>query len=187
MNPYRNQYLGLESIDNESPIFVCSLFSYVIIKHIINLEWPGLFDEFEYSLVKRADLKCVVKLEKQETMIILNFRITGSIGAECDKCLSEYPQQLDIHEQQIAKFSDEEMGDDEDIITLGKNENEIALAGLIYEYINVAVPFVAGCNNEGNTPYCDKDMLDKLNSLSANNEQNENPDPRWDELKKLNK
>jgi len=132
-------------------------------------------------------MKCQVEMEKQETMLILNFHIAGTIDAACDKCLSQYPQYLDIHEQQIAKFSDEEIDEDDEIIALGKNEHEIVLAGLIYEYINVAVPFISVCNNEGNTPYCDKDMLDKLNKLSADNEQDENPDPRWDALKKLNK
>ncbi|MDB5030743.1 DUF177 domain-containing protein [Mucilaginibacter sp.] len=145
----------------------------------------AFFDEFEYSLVKKADLKCQVEMEKQETMLILNFHIAGTINASCDKCLSQYPQPLDIHEQQIAKFSDEEIDEDDEIITLHKNEHEIMLAGLIYEYINVAVPFISVCNDEGNTPYCDNEMLDKLNNLSANNEQDENPDPRWDVLKKI--
>ena len=146
----------------------------------------SFFDEFEYSLVKKADLKCLVEMEKQETMLILNFHITGTIDAACDKCLSQYPQYLDIDEQQIAKFSDGEPGEDDEIITLNKNEHEIMLAGLIYEYINVAVPFITVCGDEGNTPYCDKDMLDKLNNLSANNEPNdEGQDPRWDVLKKI--
>lgn len=145
----------------------------------------AFFAEFDYSLVKKGDLKCVVEMEKQETMLILNFHIAGTIDATCDRCLSEYPQTLDIHEQQIAKFSDEEIDEDDEIITLGKNEHEILLGGLIYEYINVAVPFIAVCNDEGNTPYCDKDMLDKLNSLAANNEQTEQVDPRWDALKKI--
>ena len=145
------------------------------------------FSEFEYSLVKTADLKCEVKVDKQETMLILNFHITGTIGATCDKCLAQYPQVIDVQEQQIAKFTEEEMGDDEDVISLGKNETEIALAGLIYEYVTVAVPFVTVCDDEGNTSYSDKDMLDRLNSLSGSNEENENNDPRWDALKKLNK
>jgi uncharacterized protein len=144
------------------------------------------FDGFDYSLVKKADVVCKVELEKQETMLILDFHITGTIGATCDRCLSQYPQAIDVFEQQIAKFSDEEIDEDDEIIALGKSEHEIALAGLIYEYINVAVPFVATCGNEGETPYCDKDMLDKLNRLSASNEQEEeNPDPRWDALKKI--
>jgi len=144
------------------------------------------FDEFDYSLVKRADLKCEVELEKQETMLILDFHITGTIQATCDTCLAEYPEQVDIREQQIAKFADEEIDEDDEIITLNKNDHELMLAGLIYEYINVAVPFVAGCGDAGNTPYCDKEMLDKLNSLSGGNEQSDDDaDPRWDALKKI--
>ncbi|WP_341867752.1 DUF177 domain-containing protein [Mucilaginibacter endophyticus] len=145
------------------------------------------FDEFEYSLVKRATLHCEVELDKQETMLILNFKIDGTIDTACDRCLSQLPQQVDITEQQIAKFSDEEIDEDEEIITLGKNDHEIDIAGLIYEYINVAVPFISVCDNEGETPYCDKEMLDKLNKLSANDEQSEQTDPRWDALRNMNK
>jgi uncharacterized metal-binding protein YceD (DUF177 family) len=155
-------------------------------KHLFEFDiTDAFFDEFEYSLVKKADLKCKVELEKQETMLILDFNITGTIDANCDKCLSPYPQVLDIQEQQIAKFSDEAVAEDDEIITLGKNEHQIELAGLIYEYINVAVPFILSCGNEGNTPYCDKDMLADLSKLTENNEQNESSDPRWDALKKF--
>ena len=155
-------------------------------KHLFEFDiTDAFFDEFEYSLVKKADLKCKVELEKQETMIILDFNITGTIDANCDKCLAPYPQVLDIQEQQIAKFSDEAVAEDDEIITLGKSEHEIMLAGLIYEYITVAVPFILVCNDEGNTPYCDKEMLADLSKLTENNEQNESTDPRWDALKKF--
>jgi uncharacterized protein len=143
------------------------------------------FKEFDYSLVKKGKLQCQVELEKQETMIILNFHIHGVVDMACDRCLSEYPQQLDIHEQQVAKFSEEEIDEDEEIITLTKNDTEINIAGLVYEYINVAVPFISVCNDEGNTPYCDKDMLDRLNKLASGDEQEKSADPRWDALKKL--
>jgi uncharacterized protein len=145
----------------------------------------AFFDEFEYSLVKKANLKCQVELEKQETMIILNFQITGTIDANCDRCLAQYPQPVDIHEQQVAKFSEEAIGEDEEIIILTKSDHEINIAGLIYEYINVAMPFITVCLDEGKTPYCDKEMLDSLNKLTANTEQNEQTDPRWDALKKI--
>jgi uncharacterized protein len=145
----------------------------------------AFFDEFEYSLVKKANLKCRVELERQETMIILNFQINGTIDANCDRCLAQYPQQVDIHEQQVAKFSEEAIGDDEEIMILTKSDHEINIARLIYEYINVALPFITVCNDEGNTPYCDKEMLESLNKLTANTEQNEKTDPRWDALKKF--
>jgi len=146
----------------------------------------AFFNEFEYSLVKKASLKCKVELEKQETMIILNFRINGTIGANCDRCLSQYPQQVDITEQQVAKFSDDEDAEeDEEIIFLTKNDHEINIAGLIYEYVNVAVPFITVCDDMGNTPWCDKETLDSLSKLTANTETEEKADPRWDALKKF--
>ena len=145
----------------------------------------AFFNEFEYSLVKKANLVCQVELERQETMLILNFHISGTIDTNCDRCLAQYPQQVDIHEQQVARFSEEEPGEDEEITVLTKNDHEINIAGLIYEYINVALPFITVCDNEGETPYCDKEMLDNLNKLTANTEQNEAADPRWDALKKI--
>jgi uncharacterized protein len=145
----------------------------------------AFFDEFEYSLVKKADLQCNVELEKQETMLILNFHINGTIGMNCDKCLAEFPQTVDIHEQQIAKFSEEGIDDNDEIMALTKGEHEINIAGLIYEYVNVAAPLIAVCNDEGNTSYCDKEMIDRLNELSANSGQEDKTDPRWDVLKKI--
>lgn len=145
----------------------------------------AFFEEYEYSLVKKADLVCKVEMDKQETMIILDFHITGTIGLTCDKCLSQYPQQVDIKEQQIAKFAEEDIDEDEEIITLRKNDYEIDVAGLIYEYVTIAVPFITRCDDEGNTPYCDKEMLDRLNNLSGESETTEQQDPRWDALKKL--
>ena len=148
----------------------------------------SFFNEFDYSLVKNANLQCKVELDKQETMLILNFHITGDIKLDCDKCLAQYPQYVDITEQQIAKFSDEPIDEDEEVIALTKNDHEINIAGLIYEYINVAVPFIAICDNPGDTPYCDKDMLDRLEKLSASDEQPEpQADPRWDALKNIKK
>lgn len=143
------------------------------------------FKEFEYSLIKKANLQCHVVLDKQETMIILDFHIHGTVEVTCDRCLSEYNQPVDIHEQQVAKFSEEEVDENEEIITLSKNDVEIDIAGLIYEYITVSVPFIAACSNEGNGRDCDKDMLDRLTKLSGGDEQEKSVDPRWDALKKL--
>ena len=143
------------------------------------------FAEMDYSIVKKADLQCKVELDKQETMIILSFHIYGTIKMTCDKCLAEYPHPVDVHEQQIAKFAEEEIDEDEEIITLTKNDHEINIAGLIYEYINVAAPFTAVCNDEGNTPYCDKEMIERLNQLSAKGGEDDKTDPRWDVLKNI--
>lgn len=146
----------------------------------------SFFEEFEYSLVKKAKLVCNVELDKQETMMILNFEINGWIELTCDRCLNEYQQPINVREQQIVKFSEEDIDEDDEIITLGKNDHEIDISGLIYEYVTVAVPFIASCSGDESTDKCNKEMLDKLNALSgSDDDKNEAPDPRWDALKNI--
>lgn len=178
----RANYRSLKSLKTYSIPFTGLKLGRHEFDYVIDSEF---FKEFDYSLVKKGNLQCHVELEKQETMIILDFHIHGVVDMACDRCLSEYPQPMDIKEQQVAKFSETEITEDEEIITLTKNDTEINIAGLVYEYITVAVPFIAVCGSEGNTPYCDKDMLDRLNKLSASDEQEKSADPRWDALKKL--
>ena len=148
----------------------------------------SFFDAFEYSLVKKGNLKVVVELDKQETMLILNFTISGKVDLNCDTCLADYSTPLDIRERQIIKFAEDNLeSDDPEIIIMNKKESAIDVSTLIYEYINVSVPYIVNCGNVGNTPQCDKEMLAKLDSLAVSNkkEDSDNADPRWEALKNL--
>jgi uncharacterized metal-binding protein YceD (DUF177 family) len=147
------------------------------------------FNQFDYSLVKSGSLKAVMELDKQETMLLLHFDIKGDIFLNCDYCLSDFPSPVSISERQIVKFSDDEnLEDDTDeIIVLGKNEHEIDVSQLIYEYINLAVPLFSRCADVGDTEYCDKEVIEKLKTLSADkkSEENTDADPRWEALKNI--
>jgi uncharacterized protein len=90
-------------------------------KHYFEYEInDAFFAEFDYSLVKKANLICKVELDKQETMLILNFDIHRH-----HKChLRQVPVSISAtdgySEQQIARFSEEVMSEDDEIITLVK-------------------------------------------------------------------
>ena len=48
-------------------------------KHQFDFEIDNsFFDAFEYSLLKKGNLKAEVELDKQETMLILHFHIQGT-------------------------------------------------------------------------------------------------------------
>ncbi len=122
--------------------------------------------------------------------MILHFHISGEMKLGCDVCLADYPYKVEIDERQIAKFtSNTDLEEDtEEIIVLTKNENEINVASLIYEYINLAVPYINRCDDEGNTEWCDQEMIEKLKQLSGGpNGENEPADPRWEALKNIKK
>jgi len=157
-------------------------------KHQFDFEIDkSFFDAFEHSLVKDGALKATVDLDKQETMLILGFHIEGTIKLNCDKCLSDFDQPIELNERQIVKFAEEAEGEEEDleIIILPRKETAIDVSELIYEFITVAVPFINKCEQAGQS--CDEQMLDTLNKLQAGNEEQEEQidDPRWEALKKL--
>jgi uncharacterized protein len=149
----------------------------------------SFFDAFEYALIKKGNLKATVELDKQETMLILQIHVLGTVKLDCDKCLAEFNAPIEINERQIVKFAEEDSAsDDLEIIVLNKKESSIDLAGILYEFISVSVPFIKVCEENGDGQQCDQEMITKLESLSfgtANKEEQTDEDPRWAALKKL--
>ncbi|RZK39409.1 MAG: DUF177 domain-containing protein [Pedobacter sp.] len=147
----------------------------------------SFFDEFEYSLIKDGALKATVDLDKQETMLILQFHIKGTIQLNCDTCLGEFSQPIEINERQIVKFAEDELeSDDLEIIVLNRKEVEIDVSELFYEFITVSAPYINKCEQGGKD--CDQEMmatLSKLSTGSIEKEEEQNDDPRWAALKKL--
>ncbi|MHA4894283.1 YceD family protein [Pedobacter sp. PWIIR3] len=149
----------------------------------------SFFEAYEYSLVKKGQLKATVELDKQETMLILQFQIDGTIVLDCDKCLAEFNSPISIRERQIVKFAEDELeSDDLEIIMLNKKESEINIADLIYEFITVSVPYIKICEQNGGGQQCDQEMIARLESLAVGSQEEEektDDDPRWAALKKL--
>jgi len=159
-------------------------------KHQFDFEIDkSFFDAFEYSLVKDGLLKVDVELDKQETMLILHFHILGTIQLNCDKCLAEFGQKIEINERQIVKFAEDELeSDDLEIIVLNRKESELDVSEMIYEFINVAIPYINNCDQAGQGQTCDPEMiatLEKLSSGAITDEEEKSDDPRWAALKKL--
>lgn len=159
-------------------------------KHQFDFEIDkSFFDAFEYSLVKDGALKVALELDKQETMLLLNFHIWGTMQLNCDKCLAEFGQPIDIEERQIIKFAEDELeSDDLEIIVLNRRESEIDVSEMIYEFINVAVPYINNCEQAGENQKCDPEMIATLEKLASGSEEQEEDkvaDPRWEALKKL--
>ncbi|WP_017256839.1 YceD family protein [Pedobacter arcticus] len=148
------------------------------------------FDEFEYSLVKDGLLSVSLLLEKRETLMVLNFKIKGTVQLSCDKCLAGFPHEMEAEDRLIAKFTEsDDMSDSEEVIVITKSESEVDVSSFIYEIINLAVPYLNICEDPGNTPSCDLEMLKKIEEFSGETEQNasEQEDPRWDILKNIRK
>src|SRR5690606_25759469 len=122
-------------------------------------------------------------------MLIANFDIQGTIKLTCDVCLSTFDSPVHIKERALVKFIDEDWNEDtEEVVTLSKNDYEMDIAPLLYEYINLAVPPYTKCSVNGNGISCDPDMLNMISEQPDNSnevEEEQALDPRWEALKKI--
>lgn len=146
------------------------------------------FDCFEHSLVKQGKLQADVELQKRENMLIVNFHVYGTVRLTCDVCLTDFDAPLDFEERILVKFTEDEWGQDtEEVLTLSKTDYELDIADLLYEYINVRVPYYKKCSEQGTNASCDPEMLAKLGSSAdlESHTDEEDTDPRWDILKKI--
>ena len=148
----------------------------------------SFFDCYEHSIVKNGNLKVEVELGKQETILILNIHIAGDIELTCDVCLSEFMAPVEVNERMLIKFSEDDWTNEtEEVILLSKTDYEVNIADLLYEYINLAVPYYIKCETQGKNISCDPEMLAKFLPEDTDEEQTEQEtiDPRWEALKNI--
>jgi uncharacterized metal-binding protein YceD (DUF177 family) len=140
------------------------------------------FENFEYSEIKKGQLKVDLSFEKQETMLVLDFQIDGTVEVNCDRCTDAFNYQIKGEERLIFQFGESYSEDSDEIITLPENAYEINIAPFIYESIHLLLPIrcIHPDNQDGESG-CNPKVIEKLNEHIKNKET----DPRWDALKKL--
>lgn len=158
-------------------------------KHDFEFEVDNkFFDSYEHSLVKKGNLIAKVLLQKQETMLVVHFDIKGDIQLTCDVCLTEFDAPIHFQEKVLVKFINEDWNNEtEEVIILNKTDHELDIATLLYEYINVRVPYYVKCSEQGKNITCDRTMLEWLENPEDEGLQQENEiiDPRWAALKNI--
>lgn len=140
------------------------------------------FSCFEGSELGKSKIKVTADMEKSERMLVFSFRIIGVTEVACDRCAGEFDIVIDGEETLIVKFGEEAGEEDADVIVLPHNETKIDLSGIIYDYINLLVPFRRiHPDREDGTQGCDPEMLARLEAMKPPMPA----DPRWETLKNL--
>ena len=142
------------------------------------------FEKFEESEVKEGSLIANIEVEKRSSHSDVIIRISGTVRISCDRCLEMFFLPLNCENKLLVKFGKTLEDSDPDILSMPSDEHELDLQQHIYEFIHLALPIkrVHPDDKKGNST-CDPVMLKKLEELIVE-EEDEN-DPRWDELKKL--
>ena len=144
----------------------------------------AFFKNFENSEIEKADLGVDLKLIKQNNTLKAEIHIEGTIEVECDRCLKAFDFPVEANEELIIKFGDPNESNDE-ILVIKEGEMEFDLSQYLYEYALVSLPArKVPCEIDKDKFKCDKTTIKKLESLTQENESNEN-NPLWEELNKI--
>lgn len=142
------------------------------------------FEEIDYSQIKKGEVKVDLELEIQETMLIFNFKINGSVEVDCDRCLEAFDYPINGNQQLFVQLGESYKEETDEIIIIPKDDHEINITPIIYEYIHLLLPLQKmHFDDENGEMTCNKEMLKKLHTIS----EDDQIDPRWDILKKLKK
>ena len=147
----------------------------------------SFFAHFENSIIQKAKADVLVTLEKEDTMLLLDFTIEGSATLPCDRCLEELNIEIEGYNELIVKFGENEEEESEDVIVLPAKAHEIDVSQYIYEYITMLVPIrnVHPDDEDGNST-CDPEALKELEKYRHHEEEQKPTDPRWEALKNIN-
>jgi uncharacterized protein len=145
----------------------------------------AFFETFEQDFLNKGSFKAIVNLNKNSSLVQLDFEITGSIGLTCDRCLEEFDEQIHIFEKYIYKYGDrhEEITDELEMIPHGTAT--VNIAQHIYDFIGISLPMKKLHPRFRDEEIDEEGLL--LYSTDKEEEEEKEPeiDPRWAALNKL--
>ena len=141
------------------------------------------FADLEYSEVKHGTVTVDLEVEREESMMTLNFHIEGEVEVPCDRCADEFFIPIQSEQVFYIKLGAEEVGEEsEDMAVVSAEEHAYDVSSLIYEYIILSIP-IHRVHPEGE---CNPQVLALLSHDEEDSEEKEvETDPRWAALRGL--
>lgn len=153
----------------------------------------AFFAALEQDLISTGTVRTHLTLDKSETMIRLDFHITGIVEQTCDRSLDGYDQPVDTQQMMLLKFGDhnEELSDEIELIE--RNTATINVARYIFEFLSLSLPMKRLHPRFRDEEDLDDESNGKLIYRTDPDDETDpsgddsvpNIDPRWAALRKL--
>ncbi len=172
-----------------------------------NIEFKGFSDgkhRFDYKiddsffrliedpLYEKGDINLIVEMTKSSQMLIFDLNFEGSIETFCDNCLEAMRQPISYEYQLIVRLGDDYEEVDDNITIIPREDFKFNIFNVVYDCIVTSQPIRhLHPDDENGKSTCNPDMIEELGnylvseSTSTTDEESDEIDPRWSELKKL--
>lgn len=148
------------------------------------------FKKLEYSEIQEGRVEVKAVLHKSERLLDWTLKFTGNVIIPCDRCGDDFSAEINKEDALIVKFGVEE-DEDDGIIILKQTAYEFDISHYLFETINLSLPIRRVHPDKNGRSTCNPEVIkyfedqDEESGLELINED-DNIDPRWAELKKLN-
>lgn len=140
------------------------------------------FESLDYSEIKKGDVRVDVRLNKQTTMLALDFIVRGTAITACDRCGDDCTVTIKGEYPLIVNLGSEFDDQGDELVTIPNTEGELDIAHYLYEYTMLSLPSRKVHEKEED---CNQEVIKKLKEIEVADAQQAPGDPRWEVLKNL--
>jgi uncharacterized metal-binding protein YceD (DUF177 family) len=146
----------------------------------------SFFECFDFDEYNSVDVKVSIALDKKHTMLELAINHKGTVNVFCDITGEAFDLKIKAKSNLVVQFGDVFNNENEALLILPHGEFQLDVSQYIYENIILSVPVkrIHPGVKDGTLQTEAIETLEKLSPKEENNE-NEDIDPRWENLKKL--
>lgn len=143
----------------------------------------AFFRHFEGSPIEEAAIDVALSFDKRPDMLLLDFELSGAVGAICDRCNADIRLPIRDGRQLIVKYGDAEGETEDEVVFISREASEFNVAKYLYEFSILALPITNtyDCQSDPNPP-CNFDILKYLEEDT----EERRSDSVWDSLKGFN-
>jgi uncharacterized metal-binding protein YceD (DUF177 family) len=150
----------------------------------------GFFWHYGKEVLSSGDFKAEVSLDKRETFIEVDFKISGHAKLICDRSLEPFDHPLNIDRKVIFKYGEEPQEISDEIVIITRDQDSIDLGQFMYEFIVLAIPIKKihpDLKDEEENDDGSNVKIVYSTSTEKEEKKEEEIDPRWEKLRKLKK
>lgn len=141
------------------------------------------FDDLDQDLISNGLVDVLLKVERSERHMSLDFALDGWVEKTCDVCLSDLQYPIHAKQHLHVKITDKDIEDEADLVRVGSNDYEIDLRGHLFDYVVLSLPMKIVCKDSINREHCDEKVSEML---AGEDDGSRNADhPEWQKLKEI--
>lgn len=158
--------------------------------HLFHFELKDdFFERYGKEVLSKGDFDAEVSLDKRETFIEVDFKISGHAELICDRSLEPFEYKIKIDRKIIFKYGEEPQEISDEIVIITSDQDSIDIGQYMYEFIVLSIPIkkLHPDLKERDETESDDDVSIVYSTSTESEEKEEDIDPRWEKLKNLKK